>query len=80
MHWIKNYLTNVILLDNVDKAINVKKRASSYVIDGNDFYRVVKGRIALRCIDHIHSEALTVINELHEGICGNHSGDRLMAH
>ncbi|RVW62879.1 Gag-Pol polyprotein [Vitis vinifera] len=32
----------------------------------------------LRCLNH--SEALYVLAELHEGVCGNHSGGRSLAH
>ena len=32
----------------------------------------------LRCLSH--SEALYVLAELHEGVCGNHSGGRFLAH
>lgn len=75
---IKHYLRNSALLNDVDEAIKIKRKAFSYILDDDDLYRVRGGEMTLICIDR--SEALKVINELHEGICESYNGGQTMAH
>lgn len=61
-----------------NEVIKLKRRACKYALDGGVLYRVGKGGLALRCVNK--HEALKILGELHEEICGNHSGGRSLAH
>lgn len=75
---IKDYLRNGVLPDNTNEAIKVKRQACSYVLDGDDLYRVRGGEVAFKCVDQ--SKVLKLLNELLQRICGSHHGGRMMAH
>lgn len=51
MGLIKDYLKNSILPSNSNEAVNVKRRATDYVLNGDDLYRVKRGKVALRYVD-----------------------------
>ena len=59
-------------------AHKVRIQASRFTLIGNDLYRSSFGGPYLRCL--IQQEIQYVLSELHEGICGNHSGGRTLAH
>ena len=72
------YLRLGILPDGKDAARKLKVQASRFVLIRNVLYKRGFLRPYLRCL--IHNEAGYVIREVHEGICGNHSGARSLVH
>ena len=72
------YLRSGILPDGKDAARKLKVRASRFVIIRDVLYKRGFSRPYLRCLSH--EEADYVMREVHEGICGNHLGARLLVH
>ena len=66
------YLRSGILLDKKDAARKMKVQASRFVLIRDVLYKRGFSRPYLRCLSH--DEADYVMKEVHEGICGNHSG------
>ena len=66
------YLRSGILLDEKDAARKMKVQASRFVLIRDVLYKRGFSRPYLRCLSH--DEADYVMKEVHEGICGNHSG------
>ena len=72
------YLQSGTLLDGKDAARKLKVRASRFVLIKDVLYKKGFSRPYLRCLSH--NEADYVMREVHEGICGNHSGARSLVH
>uniref|UniRef100_A0A2N9GG66 RNase H type-1 domain-containing protein n=1 Tax=Fagus sylvatica TaxID=28930 RepID=A0A2N9GG66_FAGSY len=60
------------------EARKLRIRASHFQLLGDTFYKMGFSRPHLRCL--LPEEANYVIREVHEGICGNHSGARALFH
>ena len=75
---LKEYLQSGSLPDEKDAARRLKVRASRFVLIKDALYKRGFSRPYLRCLSH--SEAEYVMREVHEGICGNHSGARSLVH
>ncbi len=60
------------------EARKLRIRASHFQLLGGTLYKMGFSRPLLRCLTL--EEANYVIREVHEGICGNHSGARALAH
>ena len=73
-----SYLKTDVLLDGKDAARKLKVQASRFVLIKNILYKRGFSRLYLRCL--CHKEADYVMREVHEGICGNHSGARSLVH
>ena len=72
------YLRSGILLDGKDAARKMKVQASRFVLIEDVLYKKGFSRPYLRCLSH--DKANYVMKEVHEGICGNHLGARLLVH
>ena len=72
------YLQSGILPDGKDAARKLKVQASRFVLIRDVLYKRGFSRPYLRCLSH--DEADYVMREVHEGICGNHSGARSLVH
>ena len=72
------YLQSGTLPDGKDAARKLKVRASRFVLIRDVLYKKGFSRPYLRCLSH--NEANFVMREVHEGICGNHSGARSLVH
>ena len=68
------YLRSGILLDGKDVVRKLKVQASRFVLIRDVLYKRGFSRPYLRCLSH--DEVDYVMREVHEGICGNHSGTR----
>ena len=80
-NWIApliSYLNNGMLLDGKDAARKLKVQASRFVIIKDVLYKRGFSRPYLRCL--VPKEIEYVMREVHEGICGNHSGARSLVH
>ena len=73
-----SYLKTGVLPDGSDAARKVKVQASRFVLIKNILYKRGFSRPYLRCL--CHEEVDYVIREVHEGICGNHSGARSLVY
>ena len=72
------YLRSGILPDGKEAARKLKVQASRFVIIKDVLYKSRFSRSYLRCLNH--EEADYVMREIHEGICGNHSGSRSLVY
>ena len=74
-----SFLKDDILPEEKSKAVKVRRKAPRFWLskDQKLYKRSFSGPYLL-CI---HSEAIELLlEELHEGICGSHNGDRSLAH
>ena len=75
---LKGYLQSGSLPDEKDAARRLKVRATRFVLINDTLYKRGFSQPYLRCLSH--GEAEYVMREVHEGICGNHSGARSLVH
>ena len=75
---IASYLKDGILPDKKEAARKLKVRAARFVLIKDVLYKKGFFRPYLRCLGN--EEADYVMREIHEGICGNHSGSRSLVH
>jgi ribonuclease HI len=75
---ITRYLREGTLPADRTEAHKLRIRASHFRLLGGILYKMGFSRPYLRCLSP--EEANYVIREVHEGICGNHSGARSLAH
>ena len=72
------YLQSGTLPNEKDAARKLKVQASRFVLIRDVLYKRGFSRPYLRCLSH--DEVDYVMREVHEGICGNHSGARSLVH
>ena len=72
------YLMGGILPNEKEAARKVKVRAARFVLIKDVLYNRGFSRPYLRCLGN--EKANYVMREVHEGICGNHSGSRSLVH
>ena len=72
------YLLHGDLLENKNEAKNLQIRAARYALIGNHLYRKSFTSPYLRCLNSEDAQRLS--EEIHEGICGNHSGGQSLTH
>ncbi|XP_020205543.1 uncharacterized protein LOC109790741 [Cajanus cajan] len=58
-------------------AKNLRTQAARYSVIGGELYRRVFSTPLLKCVDSAQSDY--VLREIHQGICGSHSGGRTLA-
>ena len=78
MYDITEYIRAGTLPGDLKQAHKVRVHAARFTLIGGHLYKRSFTGPYLRCLRH--SEAQYVLAELHEGICGNHSGGRSLAH
>ncbi|XP_027338057.1 uncharacterized protein LOC113851996 [Abrus precatorius] len=71
------YLTDGSLPQDTASAKKIKAHAAKYLLLGKELYRRGISTPMLKCLDN--DQANYVMREIHEGICGTHSGRRTMA-
>ena len=67
-----SYLKTGVLPNEKGAARKLKVQVSQFVLIKDVLYKRGFSRPYLRCLGH--KEANYVMREIHEGICGNHSG------
>ena len=72
------YLKDGVLPDEKEAARKLKVQAARFVLIKDVLYKRGFSRPYLRCLGN--EEADYVMREVHEGICGNHSGARSLVH
>ena len=75
---IIRYFRTSTLLEEPKQAHKIRVQASRFTLIGRHLYKWSFTSPYLRCLKH--SEALYLLAELHEGVCGNHYGGRSLAH
>ena len=75
---IASYLKNGVLLDEKEAARKLKVQAVRFILIKDVLYKRGFSRPYLRCLGN--EEVDYVMREVHEGICGNHSGSRSLVH
>ena len=75
---IVSYLRNRTLLEDRNASRKLKVQSSHFVLIGDVLYKRGFSRPYLRCL--AHADANYVMREVHEGVCGNHSGARSLVH
>ncbi|KAH9668850.1 Ribonuclease H [Citrus sinensis] len=75
---IVSYLRDGVLPPHKLRARKIRAQASRYTMIDGVLYRRGYTLPFLRCLDD--DDADYVLREVHEGICGNHSGGRSLAH
>ena len=75
---IASYLKNGVLPDGKEATRKLKVQAERFVLIKLVLYKRGFSRPFLRCLGN--EEADYVMREVHEGICGNHSGSRSLVH
>nr|KYP33134.1 Retrovirus-related Pol polyprotein from transposon opus [Cajanus cajan] len=78
--WMTNiwkYLKEGVLPEDKNKARKVRMRAAKFVIIDDELFKRGIASPLLKCLTA--SQAAYVIKEIHQGICGMHSGARSMA-
>ena len=72
------YLRSSILPDGKDATRKLKVQASRFMLIRDVLYKRGFFRPYLRCLSY--EEANYIMREVHEGICGNHSGAQSLVH
>jgi len=67
-----------MLPDAKDEARKLKVQASRFVLMNDVLHKKGFSHLYLRCL--VPEEVEYVMREVHEGICGNHSGARSLVH
>ena len=75
---IQEYIANRTLPTDKYEARKLRYKAAQYVIYDGVIYKRGFNRPLLRCVAGIRCEY--IMREVHEGICGNHSGGASLAH
>ena len=75
---VVSYLKDGVLLDGKEAARKLKVQAAQFVLIKDILYKRGFSRLYLRCLSP--EEVDYVMREVHEGICGNHSGSRSLVH
>ena len=75
---IASYLKNGVLPDEKEAARKLKVRVARFILIKDVLYKRGFSRPYLRCLGN--KEADYIMREVHEGVCGNHSGSRSLIH
>ena len=75
---IASYLKDGVFPNEKEAARKLKVRVTRFVLIKDVLYKRGFSRPYLKCLGN--EEADYVMREVHEGICGNHSGSRSLVH
>ena len=76
---IVTFLKDDILLEGKSEAEKIRKNVTRFWLsEDHKLYRCFYSRPYLLCVHPDTSELL--LEELHEGICGSHTGERSLSH
>ena len=71
---IISFLQDKYLPQDADKAKKIKKRVARFIVLNDTLYKKGFSMPYLKCVDE--DEARYILEEIHEGICGDHAGPR----
>ncbi|KAM1508181.1 hypothetical protein ACFX10_017526 [Malus domestica] len=75
---IYRFLTHGTLPNDKVQAKHIQYKATRYLIINDQLYKRGFNLPYLRCLTPVEAE--TVIREIHEGVCEDHTGSRFLAH
>ena len=75
---IASYLKDGVLPDEKEAARKLKVRVARFILIKDVLYKRGFSCPYLRCLGN--NEADYIMREVHEGVCGNHSGSRSLIH
>ena len=78
MKEIIDFLQKSILPEDKVKAQKMRLKATRYALIRGVLYRKLFSGPLLRCLTE--KETIEVLDAIHSGVCGNHSGGRSLAH
>ncbi|XP_077219701.1 uncharacterized protein LOC143853887 [Tasmannia lanceolata] len=78
MHPIVQYLKDGVTPSDRKEARRLVAKAAHYILDGQGLYKRSFSWPLLKCLRH--SAVELAMREVHEGICGDHSGGKVLAH
>ena len=67
-----DYLRNRVLLANKNEARSIHFRSARYILYNDKIYKHGLSAPLLQCVTN--KEVTYILREIHEGICGNHTG------
>ena len=73
---IVSFLQDRRLPQDAEEAKRIKKRAARFTILNDTLYKRVFSMPYLKCVDE--DEAKYILEEIHEGVCGDHAGLRYL--
>ena len=71
---IVSFLQEERLPQDVEEAKKIKKRAAKFTILNDTLYKRGFSMPYLKCVDE--DEAKYILEEIHEGVCGDYAGPR----
>ena len=78
MHEIETYLRTGDLPEESKQAHKIWIQATCFTLIGDNLYRRSFGEPYLWCLNDMETQC--VLDELHEGVCGNHIEGRTLEH
>ena len=73
---IISFLQDGYLLEEAEEAKKARKRVAKFIILNDNLYKRGFSMPYLKCVDE--EEAKYILEEFHEGVCGDHAGPRSM--
>ena len=73
---IISFLQEGHLPQDADEAKKIKKRAVRFTVLNDTLYKRGFSMPYLKCVDEDEDEDEYILEEIHEGICGDHAGPR----
>ena len=71
---IVSFLLDGHLPQDTNEARKIRKRAARFTVLNNTLYKRGFSMPYLKCVDQ--DEAKYILDEIHEGVCGDHAGPR----
>ena len=71
---IVSFLLDGHLPQDTDEARKIRKRAARFMVLNDTLYKRGFSMPYLKCVDQ--DKAKYILNEIHEGVCGDHAGPR----
>ena len=75
LRYVKNQQYPDLANDNDKRTL--RRLAIGFFLDKEVLYKKSKNQILLKCVDA--TEAKKIVHEIHEGICGTHASEHVMA-
>ena len=72
------YLRDEIVPEGRSEAKTLRAKSTRYTLINDKLYKRGYNSPLLHCVDHEDVEY--VLREIHEGICGNHAGEKSLAY
>ena len=78
MTLVTQYLKDGMLPEDKKKARLLRLKVARYTLYDDQLYKIGLSTPLLKCVDL--EQGNHILQEIHEGICGNHAGGQSLAH